>query len=581
MPSNAAENFGEADVVLRARLDVLHQDLVVAEQMIAASTDRVHQAQIETLKQVVVVQKQSDDGSLVGTAIKAYGAWRLLKLTVAGVGLGLKALPAILVAIKVAAIAAATAGVGLLLTLQGYLITQIKQVGTTARDALAAFKALDGSKQKADEFADSLRQIPLIGRLMSTVFIAATQDWGVLAAKIRDGRVEVNLLAKAVNLMVQGLSFGFAPDFVKDIKEANKEMDLLEARMAARRQASAAAGGDGGDRARVAERNAQLEGLTGVNRIRMEEKFRAEDTARYYEERRRAVNSWLSTELEAIRKAREEGKLSAKDALAEEKDRRRIAGNRERIINVQERGERNSNADLARQREQAAGEQAFTDRFNRLTAERAAGDAAKLRAGGDEFGAQRREMEGQRDIEVRDAKLTYDDAIVAAVKAKWDALFADLERRQRESADRQNDRIDDALDGVMPDPAEMAEREQERQRENADLQGQIEVERLRATGDERAIRTQEIILRRQRQIEQLRAEGNEDGAKLAEKLRDMEVANLKIEGSARATEFEQVSRSRFVGGAGDPDQKIQRDQLAVLKDIRTNTATPPLAVASA
>src|SRR5690606_17439523 len=98
---------------------------------------------------------------------------------IAGVGAALRALPTLAAAAGAAMSAAAVGGVTALTLGVGLLNNALLRARQSAKDVVEAFFAMDGSRQRALEFADALRQIPIVGRAARQVFLMFSADAGM------------------------------------------------------------------------------------------------------------------------------------------------------------------------------------------------------------------------------------------------------------------------------------------------------------------------------------------------------------------------------------------------------------------
>lgn len=460
-----AETFGEADVILRGRLDLLLQDLDESERIVIGHTERLAQAQAEAVSQIVVVQQQAErgNGSLAVSAVSAYGAWKSLRTIIRGVRLALMAIPAVATTVSAALSVVAVGGAVVLAGAIGLLGDKMLRTQDAAEDMLEAFGRMDGSQQRAIEFAEALERIPVIGRAMANIFLlnsdAAGQADRALAsvvATIEDGRVEVGLMGRAINGLINITTpgiiarlLGFDIDIVGDIREVNAELERMQQLMEVRGQSIAIAqsvmpGSDAA--ARSAQRDAALAAAEGVERVRLQEQFRHDDAMRAFDAEQRKVREGLNAQIEAIRerggsarRVQEQIDQALHDARATEaaieKNRLAAAANLERAaqtrIHLAEQEQAKQEQIKQIEAERAAAAKA--DAQERL---RAATAAANAEAGGDSFGAQRIGNEAQRQQALRDAVREGNEDRIDLINAFYDAQAALVDRREREQMDR-------------------------------------------------------------------------------------------------------------------------------------------------
>lgn len=592
-----AETFGEADVVLRVRLDELQKQLDASERLVMASTDRVAQAQAQAVQEVSRANEAASSGgfSALRAASDAHTAWSLLKLTVGAVRMGLMAIPAVATAARLSLLGVATGGIAALTLGVGALVDGTRRVGDSVHEAVEAFRGLDGSKEKAMAVADALGRIAVVGGAARQVFLMMNRDtglqdeaWTSLVATIEDGQVKLRWYARALNALAHldsGIianALGIPPEaerenFGRDIDRINAKMRQLRALMgvqAAGRGHEGMVGDRAGGIAQSAERAAELAGLEGVERVRVEERHRFEDAMQLLETLQNETNDFYSqqrAQIEATAKAEGASYAEMQARLAESQRSAERAGGviqRARVMAAQMLGVvADENIGKARQ------EQAEQEKLTRLQERRAQAAlqsqregliadaaAAKLRASGEEFAAQEVELEAARQRALRNLMVEGNDELVALTQQKYDRLGALIEAREKEQLARQKELEEKKAEAVLD--------------ANARLRSQILQRRLEQAGREIEAQEEAIRQRFQEQIEQMERDGNRVGANLAAKLRDLEIASLEQDRAVgRRAEFEQVafSRTNFAGFGLDGNDKIDREQLAVLKSIDRKT----------
>jgi hypothetical protein len=581
-----AETFGEADVILRVRLDELQKELDISERMVDQSTMRIADSQKRVAQEVQALNTEIRDTgtaseesgrSLIGTALDAFLTWRLLGGAVRGVGIGLKAIPAVAIAASAALIALATGGILLMGRLADEALRVVKNIG----EIVQAARDLDGSTDSVRHFADQLERIPLLGGAMSKFFQVFSGDAQVaqeamtsLVAKIEDGTVKVGFFGKAMNGLMNfsGTAvilrmLGLDTDIVGQINDINREIEKMQRSLDLRSSLANANAGviqQSGGMRRGIENEAATTGLDGEDLIREEQRQRFDELQRMYDEAESTVNRNVAAEMAAIRAKydaeeidiHERNKLLSEasdiqSATIEQLARDRTAAE-ERINELTQR-----RIELLEE-EKARAEAATSNQQLRGREDLQAGveaDAARL--GGDDFAAQRIEL-------LRAGDRAINDAIQQGRQGEL-ALLNEFYQQRLEL-------IDQAEEKQRQREEEIERKRQERMLDaNEDLRSKIREERLRQAGDLVEAQQEAIMRRFQQQIDAMEADGNQAGADLARQLRDLELEGAgRQQGVRRAQEFQQVSFSRSAPG-GAAEDKVQRDQLVVLKDIAKNT----------
>lgn len=610
-----AETFGEADIVLRLRLDELEAGIARSEQMVTESTSRVESERVQSLQTIARAERGVSDRVLpdMKERIALMGILTsktsLLARAVAAVGTSAAAAAAVSATALFAMIAAAGVASGLMFEARDRTIK-------FAREMVDSYRAMDGSKERAREFAAELERIPVLGSAISTTFRIFSKDaqqseesLAGIATVVEDGQVKTRAWASLGSLLVKGLTLGFV-DLRKGINEANEAMSRLQF------QNNVRAGGQEFESdlfqqtdaiERNAAREAELSRLEGVERVRAAERHRMEDLVRGYELARRAAQGNHIERLRQLQEQRDAGDISEKQFNTASAI---IAADANRQIDNLMKSQAASQADLAASSEARVA--AATEEL-RLAEETAAAEARRsqarrdadnaqlealtrateLRSIGEDLEAQRVEIEHRTQQAIADAMADGNDIAADLERRRGDALLqivenAAAERAAAEQRAEESRRL--AMEQAQDREIESARRAREqmydesaRQLDTRErLRSQILQERLRQQGRDIEAERERIESDAYLDIMRLRDAGNDGAAELRATLRDLQLAGLDMQqGPARTREFQQVSASRFsAGGVGDDRAEKQRDeQVKALRGIERNTREANVAVA--
>lgn len=572
-----AETFGEADIILRLRLDELNREISKSEQMVNDSTQRVEARRIESIQSVARATREAGDafGPDFGERIALVGVLTsktaLLSRAMAAVGTAVTASGVALYGLVAA---------GALV--QGMLFEARDRAIRFAKELFEAHRAMDGSKERAREFADELERIPVLGGLISTSFRIFSKDaqqsdeaLAGLVTVIEDGEVKTRAWANAGAYLIRGLSLGFV-DLRKGIDEANEAMGRMQTvndfrSMGAGFNASLFAASDQAEQ--TAARDAELAQLEGVDRVRAAERHRMEDLLRGFQLAQRAAQQNHSERMQQLREQQKSGDLSEKQynnaaailnadlnrqigdlmaaqarsqaSLAAASDAR-IAAAAEELRITQEM------AEAERQREEARRE-ADMARLEAVTR------AAELRAIGEDLEAQRVEIEQRTQEAIAQAMADGNEQAAELERRRGEALLQIVENaaaRRAEAERRAEEARMQAMEEARAREVEAARRAQEqitaeniRQFDTRErLRSQILQERLRQQGRDLEAERERIESDAYLDIQRFLDEGHEEAARLRETLRDLQLAGLDMnQGQGRVRE---IGNARLAAGAG-------------------------------
>lgn len=610
-----AETFGEADVIIRARLDELNKDLADSERLIDQSTERVTQAQVRAQQEVsAATEEASNSGYRQGVMLGFVTShFRLFRRGVMASIKAIAMIPIVAKAASVALVGLTTGGIAVVALGLGLIMEKALQAERGMERLTDAADRLDGSRERVREFADVLARVPLLGRLAATAFLAlngeteaAQESYARMVATIEDGEVKVGMLGRAVNGLVNAIPhvgfarmLGFDTDFVAGIEKANEKIREMNALMAVQKNTvtiDRQVVGEAEGFSRGAARDKELVGLEGVERVRALERHRHEDAMRQLDEQERRRNEMHSAQVTGIREAMEAEEISRRAgntmiAMLEENHRQRV----ETIQQEREQGERDLNAAMeerVRIAQQEADEQEKLARMQERRAEaarqnekgRLIGGAAstRLQAAGRDFDAQRVDLIMQRREALRRIEVEGNEDLLAETEQYYDARADLINRREEEQLARDKEMAEKRAEAerkTMERERERQEQEEfDTQQKNDQLRSQILQARMRQQGMEVEAQQEAIRQRYQQMIDQMEREGNRVGADLARDLRDLEIEAAGQQDRGRQAEFQQITLSRFAPGMGQ-DDKIERDQLSALAKIERNTRNERPAVA--
>lgn len=558
-----AETFGEADVILRARLEELQKDLDAGERMVNESTERVQDAQVRAARQT----REANEAG--GGFLHTLGNIAMF----ANIATWLRRL-AMRFVVLTAAVKITTSAVSALMSVLvvpiavvaslGHIIRFFRHLPENIRSAVDALKDLDFREmgaQGALAFRNISREIPVLGLLIKGLETTISEVSELLGGP--NWTREIEALEEAT----------------KRAEQAMDEMGRAADRAGTRVR-------DAMDISRAEERRRQLEGMQGADRIRMEEMFHREDIER---QAIRDAQSYNEKWRERMNELREQ--ISGAAGIAtlglvgideEEFEARADVLNRERnrvlesIRKEKDKALREAEQ-TARQRERDARRD---ERFGVANQEIGLGSsaaAARLRAAGEEFNAQRLEIEAARSQALNNMVIEGNEDQLGLIEDFYNARQELINAREEEQLQREREfqqRREEQERKALERKQEMEERKEfETLQTNERLRSQIMQHRLQQAGDEVAARQEAIRQRFQEQIDQLERDGNRVGADLAQKLRDLELEAAGAQDRGRQASFRDVSRDRIQVGQGITDEgKRQRDaMIAELRKINQNT----------
>ena len=552
------EVFGEADVILRGRLDLLQRDLDEAEMMVVQQQQRVVQAQQQAAARIYRSGQEAQSAvNLIGGVDDAVGQWYLLDDAVNGVRLSLRAIPAVALAAKAALVAAAVAAV----LAYGLLVDQFRQGVRGIRSMAEAYREMDGSTGRAREFAEALEKIPLAGRAASFAFrvfggdaILADEALTNMVATVEDGEVKVGILGRAVNGLVYAATLGFV-DIVGDIEEANEAMRKFNSEMAIA-SSYHSFGGPQGERTDAfvvsASREAELAGLQGIQRIRVENRIRHEEAMAYFDGEMAQANDHHAMVMRHIKERQDAGEIEEAQARRE-----RMIGTNQNVQRLADLEDKRAEASkhltsLARQRirvhiqeEQAIRHAARAETRRMDTLAR----AMEMRAAGNTLGADLVEIEQRKQDAITRALEDGQRQRVSIIRRHFDALA--IMTRDAHQADIDAERDQQRQKQMLMMQAQQREALQ-RGDSIAGLRAQVEATRLRTSGQD--FEAQRVMIEeemRQRIEEAIRAGDRE----MLEVLQDLRRTRLRqvdqLEREQKLREAEQADRDRLNASRSD------------------------------
>ena len=591
------EVFGEADIILRGRLDLLQRDLDQAEMLVVGQQDRLQQAHAQTASSARSAAAESEkSGSALGKIVTIIGSWRLLSAAVSGGSVALAAVPAIAVAAKVALVGLATGGVLVVATAIGMVLEVAARAERAMRNIGKAARELDGSTQRTRELADALREIPIVGRLAATAFsvfsgnaVVADEALTGLVATVEDGQVKIGFFSRML-----GRTFG-ANGVINDIDAINEKLAEMNAELGQAAQFQGFAGPQAGrlDASSLAAGRAnELEGLGGTDRVRAENRIRHEEAVKFTEDERIALNAKTAAMFAGIRAQEQAEEITAKQARRMREVVSKSSADAGELINAREVETQKELAELGSKRLDAAQKLASTER-NRVAS---IARAAEMEAGGDRLGAElemlklrRREALGELDAGQHDQLNSINRYYAARESLARDANQRELDaerdqqQRKQEVLDRalQRQRLRDATEGVSR-AQRLASLGTDARANEQQLQGRdfdAQRTRTREGFDADLINAQlsgdgELVkaLERSRDVQLLLIDQSERESIL----REAEKASRDLEKavSTRGPEARQIDAAReLAGGAGGKSPELQQAerQTKSLEEIRKNT----------
>lgn len=589
------EVFGEADIILRGRLDLLQQDLDQAEMLINQQSRRLEQQQQQTAESF---RRTSDEGGIgFGTLLSAvtviFGPIKTLTFLLTNVHKALKFIPVYAAAARVAMVGLVTGGVLLLAAAFNGLTDAIRNTRRQVGEVISAIGRLDGSTQKVRELADELSRLPIIGRLASNVYKVFSGDVGVAqeavqswVASVKDGQVELNFFGRTARNAVWVATLGFV-DLGEQIDESNRKLREMEANMrivASFNKLGASQGGQRFDREQGLDRSNELAGLDGVARIRAEQRHAHEDLMSFYDQQRREINIKQAEELAGIQKLRDEDEIGEREAQRQRDvvtqqtliATRQLTQSRRRVESeLTEQTKQRVDLFREEQRQIKEAESAESRRLEVMAR------SMQMRVSGDTLGAELVELEHRRQEAINQAveqghqknlhaiRVYYDSRIEMAKAMHRRELRADREAddaRVRSVAARDS-RIESVRASTQADQLRMQGRDFDAQRVQARESVRQPIEDAIRTGDREllaALQQQRTV--RLAQIDQDERQKAMRDAEDAQRQRERELQGLQ---NATARQID-TSNYNFGGDGRDPKRE-EKDMLEQLKGIRQNT----------
>jgi hypothetical protein len=529
------ETFGEADVVLRVRLEQLQRELDESERMIQQSNERVMRQQEAAASSFQGSSAESNGGGsgILGTVVgfgaaAAHNAARALMLQ--------RALAAVAVAGRAAFTALGRlAGLAALPLFLGDIIKTIRHIpeyAARAKDAIVEFARAPGEHiqnalYQMREFRNSL---PIIG-------------W---AAK----QIETTISE------LSGLLGG--PNWLQDIEDAGEHVKRTAEDMKVFRQTVQATKGNARelrDELQQIHRQVAMVGQTGQAGLSIGSLFQMQDIEGAADERVRSVTGKFTDMLRERKALLKAGDI---DEGQFERDRRQIERAKSDQLQLIEENRRAqlAAAEELYYRRSALLKRELAERQSAGLDELIMGNRAnKLRLAGDEFGAQRMELEQQRRRKLDELQANGNADLVAQVDEHYATLAELINQREQEAIDQQQraeemktqaqiDAISRRAEAIGREMDRVEQDEIRRMQANEQLRSQILEQRLRDQGRDIEAREEAIRRSAQAQIDRFEADGNEVGAKLARQLRDLQIEALGNIAAGRDGEFRQVSAAR-------------------------------------
>jgi len=296
------EVFGEADIILRGRLDQFQRDLDEAELLIMQQQDRVVEAQQQAAASVRTAAEEGERAnSILGGITKTIGGWVLVRKAIGAVSLALRGvavagasslavLPAAIAAVTVAAIAAKGA------------VEEFKASVRTAFDDIDRAKdRLDGSTDSLRELAQALESMPILGGALGTSFRLLAGDAELadealtnMVATVDEGEVKLKGWAR---LFGRGIGLN---QFIDDIDAANAKLAEMRAVEESRGDfvGRTQSFGEGVDAIQgSAADDLAVARLRGVDAVREAEEQAARDRLRQLDAERDAYRAKISDQL--------------------------------------------------------------------------------------------------------------------------------------------------------------------------------------------------------------------------------------------------------------------------------------------
>lgn len=595
----ASEVFGEAEIILRGRLDHLQRDLDQAELLVVQQQQRIQSVQQETASTARTASQESEkSGNILNTLGTVVGAWKLAGIAIKGATTGLMLIPAVAAAAKVALIGLAVGGVLIFAAALGKVIEATDNTTKAIADSVRAARELDGTTNRVRGLAQELEKIPIVGGMVSRTFRIFSGDAEVadqallrFVGRVEDGQVKVGGFRAAL-----ARAFG-AGNLVDDIKAANEAMAEMNATMAARAAVADFANPQSrrlDDAERAAARANELEGVTGIQRVAIENRIRHEDAMRAFEDERlalrrntneilRQVGEWEKTEDITARRARIVRAALQSDLAAQEAniDARKAVVSDE----LTQQAEKRNEATRAEAAEAERIARAELDRLQTMTR------IVDLRIQGRDAEADMAEIMLRRDEALAGAD--GNERQIEAINSYYDAVAALREQRNQQELAAEEEKIDkrtSLLDEQIRRQRELQEAESKRvlseearrQDDLASLRSQGRQALLRLAGRDDDAEDEALQSRFRQQIEAARRAGDLEKADLLERLRDVEQQDLDRRQLERSVQRGSDARARqidtardFIGGTpSDPkaeEKEMVKEQKKTNEQLRRLT----------
>ena len=493
-----AETFGEADVILRARLDRLQQDLDDAERMTRAQTERIANEQRVIVQQV---QTQQANGRTMGDAAVELGKLYLIKQAIerrwqliAGIMRGVVGL--------VQRIASAMMGVvGAVMVLPvvlGDIIRMVRGIPDTLariREALQHI-TLQGIVEQTGLL---LLRLPIIGGLFRGL-----------------GRT-----ISEVSELLGG------PNFMAQIEQAERAIEIAHQNMRNLADAADIAGDSFTrlrDMARQLEQSVERLGTEGVGAAMVAGLHDAENALRGFDREIADVGRRFMEETRGIWEGAQDrlgrgafSRVATRDDLTEEEARRLATMEAQRNRNLEQLNQQRERAaralqQLARARVEDAREQERLQRMRDTTEVERLTFGIEIAGVDDQFEQQRLRLEQQRRQTMREAIVAGNEDRLGLIEDYYDARARLVDQREREAMEQQSRLQEEA---AMREQTAMAR-----------LQSQIAQAQLRIMGENIAAQEEAIRQQFQEMIDQAEQAGSGQRANLLRLLRDLRVFEL-------------------------------------------------------
>ena len=588
----SGEVFGEADVILRARLDRLQQDMDQAERMVVAQSERLQVAHNETALSARRAAREGEEGlgilAKIGTAV---GAWKLLGVTVKGAGAALASIPAIAVAAKAALVGLVVGGVLLVGNAIDAVVGTVDRARRAIGESIEAAKNLDGTTGRVLELAQALEKIPVVGRSAGFAFRVFSGDAEVadaaligLIGTVEDGEVKLGGFAR---FLARGVGLGHMVRDIDRVNEKLREFNSLNAMSAERAQRTAASGQAFGAITESSSDDARLAGLEGVERVRAMNAIAHREAMQQLDDQKRGHLDALEQRMRFIREQRDAEEISAGIArqLLERgaHERAQLEADHAATVKQVNRDMKIAGDERIRQAER------LVQIENRRLA--AAARSSEMAAGGDTLGSQLVMIEHRRQEAIRAALESGHRQQLNSIQRFFNAQERLARDAAQQAADAERDRQQRRLrtmQEAMQREREMRQRDRERQAERAEdltlsAQAELAAVNFRNQGQDFDAQRVEMEDRFRQRIDEAVKTTDKELLDTLFELRDARRQQIDIlENESKMREQEELMRSgsiatarqvdaalTFLGGNGGGDPKKEEKEM-VDEQKRTN-----------